>query len=162
MEKLSLDSLNLRRLGSSRNLLTVCSCAVHSRELDCELAVKCPTEVHTLNLLDRNNLDVHNLLLSAIIGLSPTPQRAQHVKIKCMPTGCAKKNQEKASAEIRGEFFRTKSRVNFAGDFLWIFGPFPWKKQEEKIHPKVHSKIQIEIWELRSQNPHCKDPALRN
>ena len=29
--------------------------------------------------------------------------------------------QDKASAEIRGEFFRTNSQVNFAGDFLWIF-----------------------------------------
>ena len=37
--------------------------------------------------------------------------------------------QEKASAEIRGEFLRTKSWVNFAGDFLWIFlGLFPWKE----------------------------------
>ena len=29
--------------------------------------------------------------------------------------------QEKASAEIRGEFFRPNSRVNFAVDFWWLF-----------------------------------------
>ena len=40
-----------------------------------------------------------------------------------------KNSQEKASAEIRGEFFRTKSRVNFAGDFLVdFFGPFSLEK----------------------------------
>ena len=32
--------------------------------------------------------------------------------------------QEKASAEIRGEFFRTNSRVNFAGFFGGFFGAF--------------------------------------
>ena len=38
--------------------------------------------------------------------------------------------QEKASAEIRGEFFRTKSRVNFVGDFLVDFsGLFPLEKR---------------------------------
>ena len=43
-------------------------------------------------------------------------------------------SQEKASAEIRGEFFRTKSRVNFAGDFWWIFfGPFSLEKMGGKI-----------------------------
>ena len=39
-------------------------------------------------------------------------------------------SQEKASAEIRGEFLRTKSRVNFAGDFLVdFFGPFSLAKK---------------------------------
>ena len=32
--------------------------------------------------------------------------------------------------------------------------PCPWEKQDEKIHPKIHSKIQIRIWELCGQNPH--------
>ena len=42
--------------------------------------------------------------------------------------------QEKASAEIRGEFSRTKSWVNFAGDFRWIFsGLFPLEKNRKKI-----------------------------
>ena len=70
-------------------------------------------------------------------------------------------SQEKASAEIRGEFFRTNSRVNFAVDFLVdLFGPFSLEKKEEKIHPKIHGNFQIRIWEFRGQNPHCKDPAL--
>ena len=69
--------------------------------------------------------------------------------------------QEKASAEIREEFIRTNSRVNLAVDFLVdFFGPFIWKKQEEKIHPKMHGNFQIRIGEFRGQNPHCKDPAL--
>ena len=38
--------------------------------------------------------------------------------------------------------------------FIW--GPFPWKKPEEKIH----GKIQIRIWEFHSQHPHCKNYAL--
>ena len=33
------------------------------------------------------------------------------------------------------------------------------EKQGAEIHPKIHSKIQIRIWELRGQNPHCKDLA---
>ena len=70
--------------------------------------------------------------------------------------------QEKASAEIRGDsFFRTQSRVNFAGDFLVdFFGPFSLEKEEEKIHQKIHRKIQIGIWEFRGQNPHCRNLAL--
>ena len=70
--------------------------------------------------------------------------------------------QEKASAEIRGEFFRPNSRVNFAMDFLVdFFGPFSLEeKQEEKIHQKIHGNFQIRIWEFRGQNSHCKDPAL--
>ena len=37
--------------------------------------------------------------------------------------------QEKASAEVRGEFFRPNSRVNFAVDFLVdFFGPFSLEK----------------------------------
>ena len=72
-------------------------------------------------------------------------------------------NQEKASAEIRGEFFQQNSQVNeFCGDFFWwIFsGLFPWRKQEEKIHPKIHSKIQIRIWEFCGQNPTLQVPVL--
>ena len=38
--------------------------------------------------------------------------------------------QEKASAEIRGELFRTNSRVNFAVDFWRTFSAlFPWRKK---------------------------------
>ena len=45
--------------------------------------------------------------------------------------------QEKASAEIRGEFFRTKSQVNFAGDFsVDFFGPFSLEKIGGKNPPK--------------------------
>ena len=71
-------------------------------------------------------------------------------------------SQEKASAEIRGEFFRTNSWVNFAADFLVdLFGPFSLeKKQEEKSTQKIHGNFQIRIREFRGQNPHCKDPAL--
>ena len=52
--------------------------------------------------------------------------------------------------------------MNFGGDF-WVefFGPFSLEKiGGEKIHPKIHSKIQVGIWEFRGQNPHCKDLAL--
>ena len=71
-------------------------------------------------------------------------------------------SQEKASAEIRGEFCRTKSQMNFAVDFLVdFFGPFSLGKQEEKIHTKIHGKIQIRIWEFRGQNPHCKALVLK-
>ena len=46
--------------------------------------------------------------------------------------------QERASAEIRGEFFQTKSRVNFAGDFLVDFfrGFFLGKNRRKKSTPK--------------------------
>ena len=55
--------------------------------------------------------------------------------------------------EFPGEF-----RRGFFGGF---FRPvFPWKKQDEKIHAKIHGNFQIRIWEFRGQNPHCKDPAL--
>ena len=35
------------------------------------------------------------------------------------------------------------------------------EKQDDEIHPEIHSKIQIGIW-FRSQNPHCKDLALKD
>ena len=50
---------------------------------------------------------------------------------------------------LRG-IFLTRCLGGSCGGFL---GPFPWKKQEDKIHPKTHSKIQIRIWEFRGQNP---------
>ena len=46
----------------------------------------------------------------------------------------------------------------FFGGFFQDF--FLGKKQEEKIHPKIHGNFEIRIWEFRGQNPHCKDPAL--
>ena len=43
--------------------------------------------------------------------------------------GMAMNCQEKASAEIQGEFFRTKSQVNFARDFVVdFFRPFSLEK----------------------------------
>ena len=63
---------------------------------------------------------------------------------------------------MRGEFLRTKSWVNFAGDFLVDFFRtfFLRKNRRKKIHPKVHGKIQIRIREFRGQNPHWNcDPA---
>ena len=43
----------------------------------------------------------------------------------------------KGSAEIRGEFFRTKSWVNFAGDFVVeFFGPFSLGKNRMQKSPK--------------------------
>ena len=47
------------------------------------------------------------------------------------------KTQEKASAEIRGEFFRTNSDLNFAGA-CWVdfFGPFSLEKELGKNPPK--------------------------
>ena len=54
-------------------------------------------------------------------------------------------DQEKVSAESRGEFFRPNFWVNFAWDF-WVafFVSFSLEKQEE----------------LRGQNPHSKVLAL--
>ena len=72
--------------------------------------------------------------------------------------------QEKASAEIRGEFFRPNSRVNFAVDFLVdFFGPFSLEKNRRKKSTQKSTAIfKSGIWEFRGQNPHCKDPALIN
>ena len=53
--------------------------------------------------------------------------------------------------------------MNFAGDFLLdlsCLAFFLGKKQKAKIHPKIHSKIQIRIWEFPGQNPHRKDLPL--
>ena len=49
--------------------------------------------------------------------------------------------EKKASTEIRKEF---------AGDF-WVdfLGPFRWKKQEEKIHPKSTAKLKSESVKCR-------------
>ena len=66
----------------------------------------------------------------------------------------------KASAEIRGEFFPTKSWVNLQGNFGGFFRPFVHGKTGGNNPPKIHGKIQIRIWEFRGQNPHCKDLAL--
>ena len=42
------------------------------------------------------------------------------------------------------------------------FGPyFVGKNKTKTIHPKFHGKIQIRIWELRGENPHCKDLGHR-
>ena len=47
--------------------------------------------------------------------------------------------------------------------FWWIFGSFfPWKKQEQKIHPKSTAKLKSEFGRFYSQNPHCKNLALTN
>ena len=54
--------------------------------------------------------------------------------------------KKKASAEIRWGIFPTESPVNFVVIFWWFLGPFPWNKREEKLHPKIHSKIQIRVW----------------
>ena len=65
--------------------------------------------------------------------------------------------QDKASAEIRGVIFWPNFRFEFSGDF---FDAFVGEKKVGKIiHPKLHSKIQITIWELSSPNPPCKDLA---
>ena len=55
--------------------------------------------------------------------------------VRAMKKNC--KYQEKASAEIRGEFFRPNSQVNFAVDFLVdFFGPFSLEKTGGKNPPK--------------------------
>ena len=97
--------------------------------------------------------------------------RHQELQITCFPEYVfliyfcilSEVSQEKASAEIRGEFIRTKSWVNFAGDFFGGFfrAFFLGKKREEKFYLKIHGKIQIRIWEFRDQNPHCKNQALK-
>ena len=51
--------------------------------------------------------------------------------------------------------------IFFCGD---LFGgpPLLGKKRGEKIHPKIHGKIQIRIWEFRGQNLPCKNRPLKN
>ena len=66
------------------------------------------------------------------------------------------KHQEKGSCRNPRGIFPNKALENFAGDFI---RPFSLEKRR-KIHPKIHGKIQIRIWELRGQNPHRKDLAL--
>ena len=39
--------------------------------------------------------------------------------------------------------------------FGGCFGAFSFEKKRD-----IHPKIQIGIWELRGQNPHCKDLLL--
>ena len=79
-------------------------------------------------------------------------------------------SQETNSLKIVKKRLLQRSEGNFSeqspgwilrGIFLVDFlGRFLAKEQDEKIHPKIHSKIQIGIWEFRGQNPHCKDLAL--
>ena len=73
---------------------------------------------------------------------------------------CSRSGRSQASAEIRGEFIGASFWMNFAVfifvDFLW----FVLLEKNIKKHPRIHSKIQIRICELRGQNPHCKDLAL--
>ena len=56
------------------------------------------------------------------------------------------------------------THVNIFGGDFGILGAFSQegKKQEERIHPKIHSNIQIRIWEFCGQTPHCKDVPLMN
>ena len=55
-----------------------------------------------------------------------------------------------------------KLRLNFAGDFLAdLLGLFLEKNRAREIHPKIHSKIQIRIWECRGENPHCRKSTLQ-
>ena len=70
--------------------------------------------------------------------------------------------QEKASAEIRGEFFRTNSRVNFAVDFCRGFfrAFFLGKKTGGRNPPQNPRQCSNQSLEFRGQNAHCKDPAL--
>ena len=41
----------------------------------------------------------------------------------------------------------------FGSGFFWLFSLE--SKQEDKIHPKIHSKFQIRICDFRRQNPYC-------
>ena len=63
-------------------------------------------------------------------------------------------NQEKASAEIQGEFFRTKSRVNYAGDLLVdFFGPFSLEKiggKNPPKNPRQNSNRNLGVSQLKS------------
>ena len=59
-------------------------------------------------------------------------------------------DQEKVSAEIRREFFRTKSQVNFAGDvFVDFFGPFSLDKNRRtkstKKNPRQNSNRNLGV-----------------
>ena len=68
--------------------------------------------------------------------------------------------QEQASAEIRGNFVRTKSWVNSAGDFLVdFFGPFFLEKggKNPPKNPQQNSNQNLGV--PRPNPSHCKDPA---
>ena len=47
--------------------------------------------------------------------------------------------------------------MNLAGAFRWVFWAFFLGKNRRK---KSIAKFKIGIWELRGQNPHCKELAL--
>ena len=79
-------------------------------------------------------------------------------------------SQEKASAEIRGEFFRTNSGWICRGFFAGMFWPFSsektarknppnGKKQQEKIHPKIHGKFKSECGSFATK-PTLQESAL--
>ena len=63
--------------------------------------------------------------------------------------------QEKAPAEIRGDFSELRPRWILQGIFVDFSGLFLGKKTGGKI------STQIRIWEFRGQNPHCNDLTLR-
>ena len=64
-------------------------------------------------------------------------------------------SREDSCRNPRG-FFPGEFCGGFSGGF---FGAFLLGNRG-KIHPKIHGKIQIRVWELRGQNPHCKDLPL--
>ena len=74
-----------------------------------------------------------------------------------------KGSRRRAFAEIRKEFLRTNSWVNFAGDFWWIFfRPFSLEKQKEK---KINPKNPQQEMRLNSLNrdmfkPFCSHSGL--
>ena len=77
---------------------------------------------------------------------------------------CTYTSRWSAASFSRKGFCRNPREISlnkFPGEFCGgFFGGF-WGvslTKRGKIHPKIHSRLQIRIWELRSQNPHCKLP----
>ena len=69
----------------------------------------------------------------------------------CPPLFVETNSQEKASAEIRGEFFRPNSRVNFAVDFLVdFFGPFSLEKIGGKKSTQKSTNQNLGVSGLKS------------
>ena len=73
------------------------------------------------------------------------------------------KNSRKGFCRNPMGIFPNKVLGEFCGGFFGgiFFGIFPWKKIGGKNpRQKIHGKIQIGIWEFRSQNPHWSNLAL--
>ena len=137
-----------------------CHCPFNCSALLSGFRVSCQTKSVHNNLVDDTQTNVFFGVIWQKFAYT-TCKTSRFVCQSILKANMRTSYQEKASAEIRGEFFRPNSQVNFAVDFLVDFsGLFPWKKQEAKIHPKNPRQFSNQNLGVSGQNPHCKDPAL--